>query len=196
LGVSIKMEPSIYFVTTKNCNLGCDHCYLRAGPGQKNSTISSKDFEKVINNFPKKKSHVTIGGGEIFTLKNQPYEFLDILNNENRNRDKESKIISGVQSNGFWATDIEKTEKVLDSLLDYGVSYLDVASEDEYHFDKGLPPENIGNIEELAGEHPEKEDRKLYKNSLEVVIRGNHGNLMPLGNAKNLKEDEYIDFSF
>lgn len=82
--------------------------------------------------------------------------------------------------------------------MDYNVSFLDVASEDEYHFDKGLPPENIGNIEELVEDHPEKEDKKLYRDSLEVVIRRikNPDRLMPLGNAKNLKEDEYINLSF
>ena len=72
----MKMEPNIYFITTKNCNLGCDHCYLGAGPGQKDSTISSENFEKAIKNIPKKNLGVMISGGEIFTIKNQPYEFL------------------------------------------------------------------------------------------------------------------------
>lgn len=45
----------LYSVLTKNCNLNCNHCHVSAGPGNKENTMSVKDFEKVINNLPRGK---------------------------------------------------------------------------------------------------------------------------------------------
>lgn len=167
---------------------------MGAGPGQEDSTISSKNFEKAIKNLPKTKSSIILSGGEIFTIKNQPYEFLEILNNENKYRQEGNKINIGIQSNGFWAKNMKQTEKVLDTLLDYNVSSLDVASNDDYHFEKGLSKENLWNIEAYSENYYEKIKKGLNRKPIEVYIRGNEGFVMPMGSAKNLKEDEYIDF--
>ena len=46
-------RASFHFVTTRNCNVTCKHCYLTAGPGKKGTSINEEDFERVVGHFPK-----------------------------------------------------------------------------------------------------------------------------------------------
>ena len=61
-------RPKLYFVTTQNCNLKCRHCYLEAGPGKSDTTISPEDFKAVVGNLPKESLDLNLSGGEVFTI--------------------------------------------------------------------------------------------------------------------------------
>ena len=67
----------IYFVITPNCNYRCKHCYIAAGPRRKDETISEKDFRQVIDHLPKVSLELGLSGGEVFTIKDTLYDYLD-----------------------------------------------------------------------------------------------------------------------
>ena len=103
-------KTRVYFVTTLNCTHECSHCYLSAGPGKKDTTISQADFVKVIDNLPKKSVDLALSGGEVFSIKDSFYSFLDYItwDNKMRKKKKQGKISVDVQTNGFWAINEKK----------------------------------------------------------------------------------------
>ncbi|MBN2459916.1 4Fe-4S cluster-binding domain-containing protein [Candidatus Woesearchaeota archaeon] len=184
--------PGIYFVTTLNCTAECGHCYLSAGPGKAHTTISHDDFVRVINHLPKKSCDLTIAGGEVFTMKNQLYAFLNYIKEENSRREKnrKGKIIVELQTNGFWAKTTNKIKRTLEELADLGVSSLDISSYDKHHEAAGINQYNLEMLQEqMDSKLAELEDMSLLTIPL-IEIRGaspHKYNLMPIGRANNFK---------
>jgi MoaA/NifB/PqqE/SkfB family radical SAM enzyme len=147
-------RPDIYFVITPNCNYRCKHCYLSAGPKRKSETISEKDFRQSIKHLPKTALDLGISGGEIFTIKDTLYQFLDYLNFENRRRKKkgQGKIETWLQTNGFWGSNDDRTNKILEELASFNVIDLNFAADDKYHRDQGANKKKIERVIELAEE--------------------------------------------
>jgi hypothetical protein len=167
------MKPDIYFSITNNCNLECGHCFQSSGPKQ--PSIALEDFKKVIDNLPKKKIDLTITGGEVFTKKKLLYEGLSYLKKKNKIKER---FNVNVQTNGFWATTKKRIREILTDLADFGVTYLDLTSDDKYHFQQGLDPEKLDRIIEEASD-------------LDVPYglspRGaTYRNILPAGRAKKL----------
>ncbi|MEK6968966.1 MAG: radical SAM protein [Nanoarchaeota archaeon] len=146
------MEPDIYFVITKNCNYACRHCLHEAGPGLKDTTISETDFRTVIRHLPKTSLDLCLSGGEVFTIKNTLYSFLDYLgyDNERRKRNGQGLISAIIQTNGFWATNDDKAKSVLFDLASRGVDWLDIASYDKFHEEAGANLQKLERLVELA----------------------------------------------
>lgn len=177
------MKPDIYFITTYNCNYACEHCSIEAGPGKKDTTISQNDFEKVIEHLPKTSMNLGLTGGEIFTIKDSLYGFLDYIQFENQRRKKrgQGKLEVDLQSNGFWAKNKERRERILSELENYGIGFMDIASDDKWHRrEGGLKHAELKKIKKTIKE-------KNY--SIKSVCRGapnNKNHLAPVGRAKNL----------
>ncbi|MBN2142931.1 radical SAM protein [Candidatus Woesearchaeota archaeon] len=150
------MPPDIYFVTTRNCNLKCGHCYLSAGPGLEHTTVSTENFQKAVDNLPKKKIRLVITGGEVFTMQEQLYNYLSIVKRENKERRRTTRkgaesrqITINLQTNGLWAKSPYATKKVIKKLSDFEVSYLDV-SRDQFHTSQGVTEEALQSIYDVA----------------------------------------------
>jgi len=168
----------VYFVVTENCNLKCKHCYLSAGPEKKDTTISLSDFRKVIDHLPKFSLDLCLSGGEIFTIKNQLYEFLDYVRQNNQQRDNNRELRVILQTNGYWATSQKKIEKIFSELKEFNLSKLEIASNDIWHENQGLNIDKKSNIL-----------RSIWRDyfSKEILqIRGGSDKPFPMGRAKRL----------
>ena len=175
---------NLYFVTTRNCNLKCRHCYLEAGPGNLDTTISPENFKAAVGNLPKESIDLCLSGGEVFTIEDKLFSYLESIQEENIERKYKGQelITSGVQTNGCWATDDKKIKSTLVDFASLGVKYLDIASDDEYHRNQGI---NIKNIESLK---KQAKDSGFFKF---VYLRGaNNQSIMPLGRAKKMHVGE------
>ncbi len=178
------IDPYFYFIITKNCNYRCRHCFLDAGPGKKDSTINEEDFRKVIRHLPKVSSSLTLTGGEVFTIQETLFRYLDYIDFENqrRQRQRQGRIKTCVQTNGFWANGNKKTKVILEELSKLGVDKLDIPSDDIYHKEQGLDPQIILDLESLA------EESGLFS---KVTLRGSHfgETIMPVGRGKAINPD-------
>lgn len=164
----------IYCVATENCNLRCRHCYMCAGPGKEDTTISPENFGKMLANLPVTKTDIAIGGGEIFTVMDHINSYLDLIKQYNYSRSEMKKISVFLQTNGFWLKRKDARE-VLGYLKERGVSSLDIASNDEYHREQGLTLDD--------------EDIRLAKKFVPTIFRGNDSDIMPLGRGRSLEID-------
>jgi hypothetical protein len=168
-------ERNIYFVTTRNCNLKCDHCYMSAGPGLKDTTISSEDFKKVIDHLPKIPIFLTLTGGEIFTVPDSLFSFLGHIKNANKKRRSKHQIILQVQTNAFWAMKKDPIP-ILENLANFGVKYLDITSDDEFHEEQGIDRSKLSSLKSLA---------QRYFNRITIRgIRSTKG-IMPVGRSRS-----------
>lgn len=173
-------KPFLYFVITRNCCYECRHCYIEAMPGLKDTTIEEKDFRKTIRHLPKVSLDLMLTGGEIFTIKDTLYSYLDYISYDNIKRKKRNQgpISIDLQTNGYWATSDERIENVLEELHDFGVTMLDITSYDRYHLEQGADLKNIRQLVELAG------DSEFFD---EVLLRGTSRSLLAhLGRAKKM----------
>jgi len=178
------MNPEIYFVLTKNCNLRCRHCYLESRPGLKDTTISTENFEKAVNNLPKTSPiRLILSGGEIFTIRKQLYEFLDCLKekNELRKRKHLGKIEIALQTNGFWGKDSKMAEEILNEMKSFGITQIDLSSDDYYHKEQGLLKDRIKRIKKIN-------DEGEYIQHITDGCRISRNSLIPIGRARNIIE--------
>ncbi len=174
-------KPDIYFVITPNCNYSCKHCYITAGPKRKSETISEKDFRQSVRHLPKIALNFGMSGGEIFTIKDTLYSFLDYLNFENRRRERkgQGQIDIWLQTNGFWGTNEDRTNKILEELASFNVMDLNFAADDKYHRDQGANKKKIEKLINIA-----KESRLFDEISFIGTERREH--IVPMGRAKEM----------
>lgn len=176
------MKPSIYWVITENCNLKCPHCYIEAGPGKKDTTISEQDFRKAVDHLPKTPVDLCLSGGEIFTIKNTLYNLLEYTQfvNKKRKEKRQGQLEVSLQSNGFWAKNTEKMDQILQEIMSFGVNYLEIASDDKWHRQAGFKKNSLL----TKTKEYQWDDKKI-----EIKYRGtsnNKQNIYPIGRAKNL----------
>ena len=116
---------SVYWVFTQLCNDKCDHCYNLSGP--QGARISEEECMQIIDNLPNTIDRIILSGGEPLADKNLLYSILDRL--RARYADKTQIML---QTNGDLLN-----EKILDTLIEKGVSRFDIASIDRYHKHSG-----------------------------------------------------------
>ena len=125
---------SIYWVFTQLCNDECDHCYNLSGPyGER---ISEKECLQIIENLPANVDRIILSGGEPLADKKKLYLILDTLQSKYSGR---TQIM--LQTNGDLLN-----EKILDQLLEKGITRFDIASIDRYHKKKGERIEFLKNL--------------------------------------------------
>ncbi len=112
---------SIYWVITRNCTQKCAHCYISSGPGE--ASLSERDAEDIIGNFPERVSQVIVAGGEVLAVKPLLYGALDTLYAKFGD---ETRYM--IQTNGDLLD-----ERTVEELLEHHVSRIDVSSIDDFH---------------------------------------------------------------
>lgn len=112
---------SVYWVFTQLCNDICDHCYNDSGP--KGARISEEECMAIIENLPDKMDRLILSGGEPLADKKLLYKILDRLKEKYQG---ETQIM--LQTNGDLIN-----ERILDSLIEKGVTRIDIASIDRFH---------------------------------------------------------------
>ena len=116
---------SVYWVFTQLCNDTCDHCYNLSGP--KGARISEEECLQIVGNLPDRIGRLILSGGEPLADKKKLYKILDAVS-EKYGRDTQIML----QTNGDLLN-----EKILDELLEKGVTRFDIASIDRFHKFKG-----------------------------------------------------------
>jgi organic radical activating enzyme len=112
---------SIYWVFTQLCNDLCDHCYNDSGP--KGARMSEAECMAIIENLPGKIDRLILSGGEPLADKKLLYKILDRLKEKYHG---ETQIM--LQTNGDLIN-----EQILDTLIEKGVTRIDIASVDRFH---------------------------------------------------------------
>ena len=112
---------SVYWVFTQLCNDICDHCYNDSGP--KGARLSEEECMAIIENLPDKMDRLILSGGEPLADKKLLYKILDRLKEKYQG---ETQIM--LQTNGDLIN-----ERILDSLIEKGVTRIDIASIDRFH---------------------------------------------------------------
>lgn len=163
----------LYCVMTENCNLSCDHCYMSAGPRKKHTTVSSENFQKMLQHLPVTRTRIALSGGEIFTVEDSLRDYLDLISTANEKREKKQRINVEIQTNGFWLKK-RNARKLLAYLSERDVSELDISSQDKYHLEAGL-----------------KIDEKLIflaREYIPIVRKRGVGNVLSVGRAEGTKD--------
>lgn len=130
---------SIYWVFTQLCNDQCDHCYNLSGP--RGTRISEEECMAIIDNLPASIDRLILSGGEPLAERKKLYRILDALRERYGNR---TQIM--LQTNG----DLLNEER-LDTLIEKGVSRIDIASIDRYHKHKGERIDTLKKLLESRG---------------------------------------------
>ena len=112
---------SVYWVFTQLCNDICDHCYNDSGP--KGARLSEEECMAIIENLPDKMDRLILSGGEPLADKKLLYKILDRLKEKYQG---ETQIM--LQTNGDLIN-----ERILDTLIEKGVTRIDIASIDRFH---------------------------------------------------------------
>ncbi|WNJ20016.1 radical SAM protein [Pontibacter sp. G13] len=130
---------SIYWVFTQLCNDQCDHCYNLSGPqGQR---ISLEDCLAIVDNLPASADRIILSGGEPLAEKQKLYAILDKLQEKYQGRTQIMLQTNGDLLNG----------KILDILIEKGVSRFDIASIDRYHKKQGARLMELADLFESRG---------------------------------------------
>lgn len=116
--------PSVYWVFTQLCNDQCDHCYNNSGPSGERMTL--EDCLKIVQHLPDNIDRLILSGGEPLAEKKKLYEIIGAVKAKYG-----ASIRIMLQTNGDLLT-----EKILDKLLDLGVTRIDIASIDRFHTHK------------------------------------------------------------
>ena len=130
---------SVYWVFTLRCNDYCDHCYNDSGP--KGEVLDTEELLKVVPNLPADPGRVLLSGGEPLTEMAKLLALVAAL----RQRYGE-RVPLWVQSNGDLLT-----EKRLDTLLQAGISRIDITSMDRFHRKAGGDAERLRDLFSAAG---------------------------------------------
>ncbi|HAE35214.1 MAG TPA: radical SAM protein [Bacteroidetes bacterium] len=125
---------SVYWVFTQLCNDQCDHCYNLSGP--RGARLQDEEVLQIIDNLPQKMDRLILSGGEPLAERKQLFLLLDRV----AERYGSSTQIM-LQTNGDLMTG-----QILDTLLEKGVSRIDIASIDRYHKHAG---KRIDQLKEL-----------------------------------------------
>ena len=147
---------SIYWVFTQLCNDKCDHCYNSSGP--QGTRISVQDCFRIIDNLPEKVDRLILSGGEPLADKVKLYSILEKLQQKYQGR---TQIM--LQTNGDLLT-----EKILDLLIEKGVTRFDIASIDRYHKAAGARLMTLADLFESRGVNGDDHDPLIDKEHLLV----------------------------
>ncbi len=156
----------------------CPHCYLDAGPDKYEDTMSVADFGKCVDNFPKGGlNSITLSGGEVFSLEERLYDYLDII----KDKIPDYKLV--LQTSGYWAVDNKTTKDRLERLREFRVRKIDITSNDRFHEQKGFDKQNAERLQGLVEEA-----------ELGVSYRGCDYDIVPLGRGVNLETPKRAEF--
>lgn len=142
---------SLYWVFTQLCNDECDHCYNLSGP--KGARMSEEECMRIIGNLPERIDRLILSGGEPLAEKKLLYAILDRLRERYGDR---TQIM--LQTNGDLLTG-----KILDILIEKGVTRFDIASIDRYHKHAGEHLEKLGALFESRGVSGDHKDPLVDK---------------------------------
>lgn len=151
---------SLYWVFTQLCNDECDHCYNLSGP--RGVRISEEECLAIIDNLPDTIDRLILSGGEPLADRKKLYVILDRLREKYGDQ---TQIM--LQTNG----DLLNEER-LDTLIEKGVSRIDIASIDRYHKHKGERVEQLKALFDSRGMSDEdpgplvRKDNYLKKHKL------------------------------
>ncbi|MFD2784540.1 radical SAM protein [Hymenobacter rubripertinctus] len=148
---------SIYWVFTQVCNDKCDHCYNSSGP--QGTRISVQDCFRIIDNLPEKVDRLILSGGEPLADKVKLYSILEALQRKYQGR---TQIM--LQTNGDLLT-----EKILDLLIEKGVTRFDIASIDRYHKAAGARLMTLADLFESRGVNGDDHDPLIDKEHLTTI---------------------------
>lgn len=148
---------SIYWVFTQLCNDKCDHCYNSSGP--QGTRISVQDCFRIIDNLPEKVDRLILSGGEPLADKVKLYSILEALQRKYQGR---TQIM--LQTNGDLLT-----EKILDLLIEKGVTRFDIASIDRYHKAAGARLMTLADLFESRGVNGDDHDPLIDKEHLTTI---------------------------
>jgi len=177
---------SIYFQTTHDCNLSCEHCFQDAGPHRKDETISPSDFDKSIHNMPPSQISLDLTGGELFKNEKLLWEYLDIIKVHDKKRKNPFEV--NIQTNALWVREgKEKIKQIFEKLEYYKIKELDVTSNDEYHEKVGMKKEYIDALRLAQFE---------FEPDFSIDIRGAQGKnkIFPTGRGKNIVDKNTMDY--
>lgn len=136
---------SVYWVFTLRCNDYCDHCYNDSGP--KGEILDTGELLRVVPNLPADPGRIILSGGEPLT------EIAKLLALVAALRERYgARVPLWVQSNGDLLT-----AKRLETLLQAGISRIDITSMDRFHRKAGSDAERLQALFAAAGMVEDKE---------------------------------------
>lgn len=142
---------SIYWVFTQLCNDHCDHCYNNSGPHGERITLA--ECLAIVDNLPTYADRIILSGGEPLAERTTLYAILDAL------RAKYGTATQVMlQTNGDLLT-----EKILDELLERGVTRIDIASIDRYHKHSGTRRQMLEGLFKSRGMNGDDTDPLIDK---------------------------------
>lgn len=144
---------SLYWVFTQLCNDECDHCYNNSGP--RGERISEADCCSIIENLPAQIDRLILSGGEPLAERKKLYLILDKLK-ERYNGTMQIML----QTNGDLLT-----PKILDTLIEKGITRFDIASIDRYHKNAGARLMELAELFESRGVNGDDKDPLLDKDN-------------------------------
>lgn len=120
----------LHILLTYTCNYECDHCFVWGSPSQ-TGTFTLTGLQSVLRQAKEvgSISEIYFEGGEAFLYHPILVEAVG--------RAKQLGFVTGVVSNGYWATEREDAWIWIQPLVAAGLDRLDV-SQDVYHGDEGL----------------------------------------------------------
>lgn len=142
---------SVYWVFTQLCNDECDHCYNDSGP--RGARISEQECLQIIANLPDSMDRLILSGGEPLAERKLLYTILDRLRERYADR-----VQIMLQTNGDLLT-----EKILDTLIEKGVTRFDIASIDRFHKHAGARLMELADLFESRGVNGEDKDPLVEK---------------------------------
>jgi len=143
---------SVYWVFTQLCNDECDHCYNDSGP--RGARISEEECMMVVGNLPDSIDRLILSGGEPIADRRKLYKILDRL----RERYGGSPTQVMLQTNGDLLT-----AKILDTLIEKGVTRFDISSIDRFHKYAGARLEKLAELFESRGVNGDDKDPLIDK---------------------------------
>lgn len=145
---------SIYWVFTQLCNDECDHCYNLSGP--KGARISTEECLMIVDNLPTSAGRVILSGGEPLADRKKLYAILDKLAEKYRHQPTQIML----QTNGDLLTG-----KILDTLIEKGVTRFDIASIDRFHKMAGARLMELAELFDSRGVNGDEKEPLLEKES-------------------------------
>ncbi|WP_455685002.1 radical SAM protein [Thomasclavelia sp.] len=122
---------------TKKCTAACEMCCFSCSP-EETEKIEFDDAVRYIKEISEFKQFKSVGltGGECMMYYEEILELIRLAHSK--------KLKVSLSTNGFWARTLNETNKIIDELIDAGLTTMTV-SIDEYH-QKYIPVENVKNI--------------------------------------------------
>ncbi len=136
-----------YAILTLNCNSKCDHCYLEAEPGRKESMPMELRMKMIDEISENKISFLTLTGGEPTVEIDKLMDTLNYAAKKHQETGFPKEVI--LQTNAYFlrGLDEREIEKELEKLKLAGADSLDITSGDAYH---SIGHDELEKIEEAA----------------------------------------------